>query len=228
MLQNLFTILQGRQGTLKSVNFCVHDKEFEYVFEFLVNSIFGTENVHEYYNEYKYVINNKMYSAAKLRPDTIMSCSEFKNDGNRDINNTQADFFVIDAKYYNYGYTNKSNDLPQASAIAKQIGYNYFLKGKTGKKFYSVFLLPFAKERTQDSCFMLDACDLLKCVGYASGGFVQNNIVENNMNKVAVCLVDLKALVDVFFNVAKDKNGKTIGKAEMRKALWEKVSGIFK
>lgn len=201
LLRHLLTILKGRQGKIKAVSFCMHDKEFEYVFEFLVNSVFGTENVHEFYNEYNYIMKDDgKYSASKLRPDTIM-----KNDGGN------PDFYVIDAKYYNYGYTRDPRDLPQASAIAKQIGYNFYLSGSKGKSFYSVFLLPFAQGTGDEP---------VKYIGYATNASA-SSLSEDKRNKVAVCLVDLKTLVNVYFNAA------SIGKLEMRKKLMEAVSECF-
>ena len=221
LLRHLLTILQGKQGRFRAVSLYMHDREFEYVFEFLVNSIFGTENVHEYYNEYYYVIGEKKISAAKLRPDTIMRGSRLGD----------PDFFVIDAKYYNYGYTENPRDLPQASAIAKQIGYNFYLhenyideKGNGGKTFYSVFLLPFAAERKDGELASIDCA--FRLVGYATNrkAPMASGRAEN---KVAVCLVDLKMLVDVCFHEAHTAIEKAIGKKEMRDALRRAVRRIF-
>ena len=47
---------------------------------------------------------------------------------------------------------------------------------------------------------------------------------DEKMDKVAVCLVDLKTLVDVYFNVAHEKDGTPIVKADMRQKLAEEVS----
>lgn len=214
LLRHLLTILKGWQGKIRAVSLCMHDKEFEYVFEFLVNSVFGTEIVQNFYNEYGYKIKDengdgyKRFPASKLRPDTIMENP--KQDGN-------PDFYVIDAKYYNYGYTENPRDLPQASAIAKQIGYNYYLRKSKGKTFYSVFLLPFAKGNEPDC---------IKYIGYATNDLLSSLCVEK-MNKVAVCLVDLKTLVDVYFNVAHRKDGTPIGNADMRQALVSAISPCF-
>ena len=208
LLRHLLTILKGRQGKIRAVSLCMHDKEFEYVFEFLVNSVFGTEAVQDFYNEYGYKIDDKYFSASKLRPDTIMENP--KRDGN-------PDFYVIDAKYYNYGYTKNPRDLPQASAIAKQIGYNHYLSQSEKKTFYSIFLLPFARREDGES---------IECIGYAANASWFSSSA-NKMDKVAVCLVDLKTLVDVYFNVAYGKDGTPIVKADMRQKLVEKVYSLF-
>ena len=222
LLRHLLTILKGRQGKIRAVSLCMHDKEFEYVFEFLVNSVFGTEVVQDFYNEYCYVIgdNHNRFSASKLRPDTIM-----KNPMASE--SVEPDFYVIDAKYYNYGYTGNPRDLPQASAIAKQIGYNYYLRDnynetdENRKEFYSIFLLPFAKG---------DEYDYIEYIGYATNSSSSANKMDKEdkkMDKVAVCCVDLKTLVDVYFNVAHKKDGTPIVKADMRRKLAEKVYSRF-
>ena len=222
LLRHLLTILKGRQGKIRAVSLCMHDKEFEYVFEFLVNSVFGTEVVQDFYNEYCYVIGDEhnRFSASKLRPDTIM-----KNPMASE--SVEPDFYVIDAKYYNYGYTGNPRDLPQASAIAKQIGYNYYLRDnynetdENRKEFYSIFLLPFAKG---------DEYDYIEYIGYATNSSSSANKMDKEdkkMDKVAVCRVDLKTLVDVYFNVAHKKDGTPIVKADMRRKLAEKVYSRF-
>lgn len=221
LLRHLLTILKGRQGKIKAVSLCMHDKEFEYVFEFLIDSVFGTENVQDFYNKYGYEIDGKRVAASKLRPDTIM----------KNPNSGDPDYFVLDAKYYNYGYTSDPHDLPQASAIAKQIGYNFYLhenyideKGNGGKTFYSVFLLPFAAERKDGELASIDCA--FQLVGYATNrkAPMASGRAEN---KVAVCLVDLKMLVDVCFHEAHTVIEKAIGKKEMRDALRRAVRRIF-
>lgn len=228
LLRHLLTILKGRQGKIRAVSLCMHDKEFEYVFEFLVNSVFGTETVQDFYNEYGYKIDDKYFSASKLRPDTIM-----KNpmESESDEKPVKPDFYVIDAKYYNYGYTENPRDLPQASAIAKQIGYNFYLhenyideKGNGGKTFYSIFLLPFAAERKDGELASIDCA--FRLVGYATNrkAPMASGRAEN---EVAVCLVDLKMLVNVCFHEAHTVIEKAIGKKEMRDALRRAVRRIF-
>ena len=206
LLRHLLTILKGRQGKIKAVSLCMHDKEFEYVFEFLIDSVFGTENVQDFYNDYGYEIDGKRVTASKLRPDTIM----------KNPNGSDPDYFVLDAKYYNYGYTRDLHDLPQASSIAKQIGYNYYLSnrnrnGQGNKRFYSIFLLPFSQGKNENC---------IKFVGYATNCGNQ----AKNMDKVAVCLVDLKTLVDVYFNVGPIFNNARIGKLEMRKKITKVIA----
>ena len=122
------------------------------------------------------------------------------------------------------GYTGDPRDLPQASAIAKQIGYNHYLSRRENNTFYSIFLLPFAKEAEEKPVkyigYAENASSLLSCADKVDKE-------DEKMDKVAVCLVDLKTLVDVYFNVAHKKDGTPIVKADMRRKLAEKVYSRF-
>ena len=112
-------------------------------------------------------------------------------------------YYIIDSKYYNYGYTNNPNDLPQSSSISKQIGYNHYLReilnqknnekdkqtGIEDEKVRSIFLLPYSKKENED---------VIKFVGWA-----QKKTETNNNDKIAVYLVDLKTLVDAYLGIIK-------------------------
>ena len=184
LLNHLLTILKGLQGRMKSISLSMRDSEFEYVFEFLINAVFGTDDVRNYYNEYTYhLVGERPYTASKLRPDTIMQNKSGK-----------PDYFVIDAKYYNYGYTQRHGDLPQASSISKQIGYNAYLKKNDGEQhrdFYSVFMLPYAKGSDGAT---------IKYIGYATNrrdGADDGKKIS--ADRIAVCLIDLRTLTDAYF-----------------------------
>lgn len=178
LLNHLILIITAQNSKQKNNSFSIYDTEFEYVFEALINKIFGTENVKEFYNSYSYYIQEQNPSASKLRPDTIM-----KDDKNKT-------YYILDAKYYNYGYSKNFSDLPQSSAISKQVAYNHYLREnlkEDEKGVYnikSVFIFPFSKENGDD---------YLKYIGYAKR--------DNNPNKddqVQIVLVDLKVLIDKF------------------------------
>ena len=173
LINHLLSIINNQNSKIKNNGFSIYDNEFEYIFEYLINKTFGTENVKDFYNSYAYYIPERI-SASKLRPDTIM---KYENT-----------YYIIDAKYYNYGYTQNHRDLPQASSISKQISYNHYLQKSlpNGKniKVKSIFLLPYSSKKEGE---------YLKYVGYAKQ---DNNNDEND--KIAICLVELKELVDTF------------------------------
>ena len=184
LIEHLITVLGGVRGASSAISLSVKDREFEYVFEYLVNSVFGTENVRDYYNHSSYVIDGVETAASKMRPDTVMKNPVIGS----------PDYYILDAKYYNYGYTKQLHDLPQSSSITKQISYNHYLEDRyADKAFYSVFVLPFAKEENDD---------VIKYVGVAKN---EARMPVKNENKIAVCLVDLKTLVNAHCGVGESK-----------------------
>lgn len=187
LLHHLITIVTNQNNKERSKGYSIYDSEFEYVFEFLVNHVFGTEDAKKFYNTYSYYIPNQI-SSSKLRPDTIT----------KDIvTNT---YYIIDAKYYNFGYTNKPSDLPPSSSISKQISYNHYLsdnlpeieKGKYHIK--SIFVLPYASTIPSE---------YVKYIGYAKrdGDTSKTNNIDDN---VAICLVDLKELINTYLTNSKN------------------------
>lgn len=174
LINHLLSILKCAKDKTQGAGFSLFDKEFEYVFECLVNFTFGTENVKNFYSRATYVFEKETHTASRLRPDTIM----------RD----KDDYYIIDSKYYNYGYTKKAKDLPESSSVTKQIAYNKYNETNLGKKFKSVFLLPYASKDEK----------ALEYVCYAHAQKEATGLSHDQ--KVAVCLVDLKTLVDVYLS----------------------------
>lgn len=204
LLSHMLTVLKGMLGKMRAVSLAVSDKEFEYAFEHLVLNVFGTEDVLEHYTRCSYEIDGREYAASSMRPDAVMRAE-----------NEKPDFYVVDAKYYNYGYTGRKSDLPQSSAVVKQIAYNAYLGSKCGdngetREFYSVFILPYAMEDDRP----------VKYVGFARNS-ASDGAPPDNTDKVAVCLVDLKTLADAYFGVG------AATKETLRAMLESEVSACF-
>ena len=188
LINHMIAIITSQNSNNKTSGFSIYDSEFEYVFEFVINKVFGTGNVKDIYNTYSYHLlnDNKNYPASRLRPDTIIK---------DDINKT---YYIVDSKYYNFGYTNKVKDLPQSSSIAKQIGYSHYLKEKlisngiNDYKVKSIFVLPYSS-RIQN--------EYIKYIGFAKQD--SNSSEEDN---VAVCLIDLKELINTYLTSTKKIN----------------------
>ncbi len=202
----LLDILQERESGQTTKYFCASEKEFEYVFEKIVLKTLGTENVKDFYSHASYFLNQKQVRASNLRPDTILSDKRTEKEKTVDY------LVVIDSKHYNFGYGNRSvKDLPQSADVVKQIGYaEYIINNKLqrddGKiwKVKSAFLLPYSKSHQTDD---IDD-DTFEYVGYATdnnGG--ETKRAENIFldKKVYVFLVDLKTIIDVYYNNDKVK-----------------------
>ena len=196
LIGHLLSIVTHQSNKAKNVGYAIYDKEFEYVFEFLVNYAFGTEDVKKFYNAYSYCLNDlsDLVPASRLRPDTITK---------DELNNT---YFIVDSKYYNYGYTHNPKHLPESSSISKQLGYNHYLKDHlidTEKDFWvrSVFVLPYASTKEGE---------YIKYVGYAQRDDSKDVTADHIDNRVAICLIDLKELIHTYMEHSTNLSPKTL------------------
>jgi hypothetical protein len=116
---------------------------FEYVWESLIDKVYGIPNKDVYFPKTRWRVGGKEYENACLEPDTIMLWN--------------GNVYVLDAKYYKYGMTRRPSDLPESTSINKQITYGEYIaeqdrfKRLHGDKFqvYNAFLMPFAAENEE-------------------------------------------------------------------------------
>ena len=111
---------------------------FEYVWETMIDKVFGIAGKEKYYPSTVWLIDGKQERSSYLRPDTIM--------------HYDSAVLVLDAKYYRYGLTGKTGHLPDSSSTHKQITYGEYIDSKKdefsedfGENYtvYNAFLLPF-------------------------------------------------------------------------------------
>lgn len=118
---------------------------FEYVWEGMIDYVFGESNKEEFFPHAKWKIIKRDGSyetqSSALEPDTIMLL-----DGN---------CYILDAKYYSYGIKlNNPNLLPPSSSIEKQIVYGEFVeenKGYSSNQIYNAFIMPYNAKLHNDS-----------------------------------------------------------------------------
>lgn len=170
------------------------DKKFHYgtvnfhnIFEKLIDEMFGIEHKDIYYPKAKWSMKfNKDKKTYPLQPDTIM---EHENK-----------IFVIDSKYYKYGNTKDTKDLPQATSINKQITYAEYartLEYCKDKDIYNAFLLPYNKESDR---FPTD--DLFVNVGEAVGEWRGES--SHDYEHIQCILVDIKHLMNNYRSPTED------------------------
>ncbi|MBQ0067310.1 MAG: LlaJI family restriction endonuclease [Phascolarctobacterium sp.] len=148
-------------------------KRFEYVWEKMIQEVFGIEEPEKYFPATKWHIMGKVTKNSELRPDAIMFNGK--------------EYFVLDAKYYKNAVTDgDSSCLPQSSDINKQITYGEYLAYKQPNKvIYNAFILPFnAKKERKEK---------VQWVGYADGEWKQNN---KEYEKVQAIFIDVKWLME--------------------------------
>lgn len=156
---------------------------FEYVWEKMIDKVFGVENKSDYFPKTTWYLNGDRYDNASLEPDTIMVC--------------ESNVYILDAKYYKYGVTGKVWDLPESTSINKQITYGEYVaneekfKKKHGAnmKVYNAFLMPFDSLKSKYS----DNPEMIK-VGEAVSNWKDNS---EEYQKIQGILVDVKTLMNI-------------------------------
>lgn len=111
---------------------------FEYIWERLIQETYGNVVKEYYFPKSRWLLNiGKQRENDAIEPDTVM-----EHKGN---------IFVLDAKYYKYGWTLLPKDLPSSSSINKQISYGEFIatnekfeqERKNGMGVFNAFLMPY-------------------------------------------------------------------------------------
>ena len=91
-------------------------KKFEDVWEKLIYKKFNNANLKDFYPSARWrLLYDDNKKASNLRPDTVMLDTENKI------------IYVLDAKYYKYGFSHDSSDLPDSADINKQISYGEYI-----------------------------------------------------------------------------------------------------
>lgn len=156
---------------------------FEYVWEKMIDKVFGIENKSDYFPKTTWYVNGDKYDNASLEPDTIMLCG--------------SNVYILDAKYYKFGVTGKALDLPESTSINKQITYGEYVdneekfKKKHGNnmKVYNAFLMPFDSLKSKYP----NNPEMLK-VGEAVSNWKDNS---EEYQKIQGILIDVKTLMNI-------------------------------
>lgn len=177
LFQSMIEMLEFMDNNTNTNQFYFGTDNFEIVWEKLIDKSFGIKNKEDYFPKSKW---NLQYGETKslhpLQPDTIMIYKD--------------NIYVLDAKYYKYGYTGNPQDLPNASSINKQITYGEYiqkLKEINGENIFNAFLLPYNKYQNP---FNSDSNYLN--IGEAIGEWKENIFEYEHIQGI---LVDIKYLM---------------------------------
>ena len=172
---NIINIKEESIDTIDKEAFGVN--RFEYIWEKIVDYVFGEDNKDQYFPHAKWHIisGNKVESSA-LEPDTIMLYDD--------------KVYILDAKYYKYGITLNPMHLPGSSSIEKQIVYGEYVetcKKVHGDKIYNAFIMPydFGNERIP-----------YKFVSVGTADWKPYDDMSANYNYVLGILVDTRYLME--------------------------------
>ena len=204
LFNNLIIIINADNDyNLDNLNFSFGTNRFEYIWEKMIDKVYGESNKTDYFPKTQWNILNSEAGLVKsinspLEPDSIM------------INKTN-DIFVLDAKYYKYGATKRPNDLPGSSSINKQITYGEYIYKlrKENTKVYNAFIMPFDSSSWGKN--------QIYYIGYANSDWKKNVF---DYEKVLGILLDVKHLMQI----SNSKNLKAIN--ELSALIEEKIHPI--
>ena len=184
----MIDVIEFLDKSCETKNFTYGTNEFEYIWEMMVDSVFGEKNKTKYYPHCYWEIEGKEYSSdqiefrqSSLRPDTIMITD--KGSENQRI-------FVLDSKYYKYGESKQLNHLPMSGSIIKQIAYAEYIENKENigelnksKAIYNAFIMPFESKNSKN----------MKVVGSAKADY---KIGDKSYYNIKAILIDTKFLME--------------------------------
>ena len=149
---------------------------FEYVWEALIDRVYGIEGKALYFPKTTWKVKGKSYDNASLEPDTIMLKGK--------------DIYVLDAKYYKYGATGSLRDLPKSTSINKQITYGEYIANNISDcgEVYNAFLMPFDSLNK-----MWNEREVIH-IGEATGDWRKNNKAYEHVQGI---LIDVKYLMNI-------------------------------
>lgn len=200
LFKNLIVIVNNENDySIDNLSFSFGTNRFEYIWEKMIDKVYGETNKTDYFPKTHWHIYNNTSENAPLEPDTIMI-----NDNN---------IFVLDAKYYKYGVTRRSFDLPGTSSISKQITYGeYIFKNKRSNsktKVYNAFIMPYNSSVQSEN--------RIQYIGTATSEWKNNDF---DYEKVLGILLDVKYLMQI----TNSKNYDAIN--ELSNLIEEKISKI--
>lgn len=139
-LVHMKNVITGLDDNTKDNDFVYGVDNYYYIYEKMIDSIYSNISNKSEFDpgaNWHLIKNNYVpIPSSKLRPDTIFTKDNY--------------LFVLDSKYYRYGYTEDSNDLPETTSIQKQITYGEYIKKKVSHLYddvFNVFLLPYNKNK---------------------------------------------------------------------------------
>lgn len=168
---------------------------FEYVWEKLIDKVFGEPNKNDYFPKALWVERHGAGAGIPthaLMPDTIMIYTDSK--GNEKV-------CILDAKYYRYGVTHKTEHLPESTSINKQITYGEYAERKcklSNECLFNAFLMPY---NMNDNLF--ETNEKFVNVAESYGEWREN---KKNYEKIQGILIDVRYLMMNYLgNHDKDK-----------------------
>ena len=187
LLRKLIYLLQSQDiNKFNSCEFNLVTKDYNYIFERLIDEKFGNVNSSDYnpQGEIHLSENKKAISAGQLRPDSI----NVDNEG----------IYIFDSKYYTYSFF-ENGTLPDVSSINKQITYAQYINNPLNnlnpenKKIYNIFILPKNDDYIDTNKIVKEKFRSdLSYIGYSN---IKNNN-QNSYDNIYMFLINFRKLVE--------------------------------
>lgn len=154
-------------------------QRFEYVWENLIDYVFGENNKETYFPHARWhIVNGNRMESSALEPDTIMKYGD--------------KYFILDAKYYKFGVTGLSIHLPATSSIQKQITYGEYIAQRRfaeRNNIFNAFVMPYAASPNDGP---------LKFVSIGTADWLDYSPESENYKYVLGVLLDTKYLLRTY------------------------------
>lgn len=185
LFKSMMNIIAQEKDTQNArLDFSFGVNRFEYVWEGMIDYVFGEDHKERFFPHARWHIIYECCDniSSALAPDTVL------------IKDGKA--YVIDAKYYKYGITRLSSDLPHSDSIQKQITYGEYLcnpdsakaTGRQGdySAVYNAFVMPFNGAKSSSK---------YEFIGIATADWKSSQL---SYEKVVGLLLDTRHLIEVY------------------------------
>lgn len=182
LFKNMIAVIRTMRDVAES-EFRYGTYRFEYVWEKMIDRVFGIHEKEEYFPKTTWNLSDgHEHDNAFLEPDTIM----LFNGG----------VYVLDAKYYKFGWSGAPGHLPESTSINKQITYGEYIA--EGEKFvkngehptvYNAFIMPYD---SQGKRFLTG--NSIHYIGYATSDWKNG---DKKYENVLGILMDVKYLMGI-------------------------------
>ncbi len=182
-LNHFLKVIIGLDNVTENKEFIYGVDNYYYVFERMIDSIFGNINEIKNFNpKANWYLKQNSYKetpSSDLRPDTLI------------IDKEKNTVFILDSKFYRFGYTGDERDLPETTSIQKQITYGDYIKKNVSRfqieHVYNAFLLPYDKKRE-----VFCSNENIQYIGYAKSEWKDNNAPHEFVHTF---LIDLRHVI---------------------------------
>lgn len=181
LFESMINIISNKSESIDDTDVAAFGVErFEYIWEKMIDYVFGEDNKEKYFPHAKWhIINGGKVESSALEPDTIMMYDD--------------KLYILDAKYYKYGITRNPQHLPASSSVEKQITYGDYACENIGhaeNTVYNAFIMPFDKALRND--------DNYKFVSVGTVDWETYTPETANHKYVLGVLVDTRFLMDSY------------------------------